>query len=132
MKEFILIYWQVILFTLIFLVIIPLFFIITKQWLALRKYALKMIHIAEVSITGSKAGQERFQYVMDALYGVVIPTWLRPFIPKTFVAKKLQVWFDEIKKLLEHQPTIIKPPDEQLTDIVNVHPGTDASHDKEP
>lgn len=73
---------------------------VNRRWDKLRKLAYKMIRQAEDVIVGTKKGQERFNLVLDQLYGI-IPVWLRLFIPRSLLKEKLQQWFDLIKDGLD-------------------------------
>ncbi|AEY64944.1 hypothetical protein [Clostridium sp. BNL1100] len=76
-------------------------YLITKhRWTKLREMAYKMIVQAEQVITGTKKGQERFNAVLNQLYNVM-PLWLRIFIPKNLLEKKLQEWYELIKDSLD-------------------------------
>lgn len=91
------------------------YLVIKHRWIKLREIAYKLIRQAEITITGTKKGQERFEQVISQLY-IIIPPWLRFFVSQTLLEKKLQEWFELIKDSLDdgkinnsNQPP--KPPD---------------------
>lgn len=71
-----------------------------KRWEEIRKLAYKFILQAEKSITGSKRGQERFNFVLTKLYSL-IPWWLQFLISEKSLRKKLQSWFNDVKDYLD-------------------------------
>jgi hypothetical protein len=83
---------------------IPLYYIITKKWDELRKYALKLFTVAEDTIRGDKLGQQRFKYVLGTIYSTVVPRMLQRLITLNMVEEKLQKWYDEVVKLIEYIP----------------------------
>ena len=50
----------------------------------------------------TKAGGEKFNWVVERLYGV-LPSAIRPFIPKTLVESVVQSTFDAIEKYAKLQ-----------------------------
>ncbi len=99
MIEFLTDYWFVVLIAIGFAGYV--IYLITKhRWTQLREMAYKMIVQAEQVITGTKKGQERFNTVLTQLYNVM-PLWLRIFIPKNLLEKKLQEWYELIKDSLD-------------------------------
>ena len=99
MIEFLTNYWLVVLIAIGFAGYV--IYLITKhRWTKLREMAYKMIVQAEQVITGTKKGQERFNAVLNQLYNVM-PLWLRIFIPKNLLEKKLQEWYELIKDSLD-------------------------------
>ena len=104
MINFLSVYWP---YIVIFLGLISYvcYLLVTKQWEKLRKAALDGILYAEKTITGTKKGQERFQYVLDYLYGL-LPVWLRIFVTEEMLKAQLQKWFDEIVEYLTYGKTI--------------------------
>jgi hypothetical protein len=99
MRNFILSNWPTI------LLCIAVFFYVfylawNKRWDKIRKLALKAILKAEKGITGSKAGQQRFNVVLNQVY-TLIPGWIRFFVSEESFREKLQQWFDEIKDYLD-------------------------------
>lgn len=99
MKDFFINNWFVILFILCSAVYIA-YLIVKQRWKKLREIAYKLIRQAEITITGTKKGQERFEQVISQLY-LIIPPWLRFFIPRSLLEQKLQEWFDLIKDSLD-------------------------------
>ncbi len=99
MREFILNYWFIIVVGMGLIGYIV-YFALKHRWADLRELAYKFIHQAEQAITGTKMGQERFNYVLAQLFNM-IPTWLRFFIPRSLLEQKLQEWFDLIKDSLD-------------------------------
>ncbi|WP_024831925.1 hypothetical protein [Ruminiclostridium josui] len=99
MREFFIDYWFVILIAIGFAGYV--IYLITKhRWTKLREMAYKMIIQAEQVITGSKKGQERFNAVLNQLYNAM-PLWIRLFISKNLLEKKLQEWYELIKDSLD-------------------------------
>ncbi|ACL76859.1 hypothetical protein [Ruminiclostridium cellulolyticum] len=95
-------------------------YLITKhRWTKLREIAYKMIVQAEQVITGTKKGQERFNAVLTQLYNV-IPLWLRIFIPKNLLEKKLQQWYELIKDSLDDGEINHSTAHSESTDIDNL------------
>jgi hypothetical protein len=124
MKEFFIQYGSTITFILIFFVIIPMYLALNKKWDQLRAYALKMIVVAEDTIKGNKAGQEKFEFVLTTIYQTLVPWWARPFLTYDKVKNNLQKWFDEVKDALCYVPAdkyipikIDKPPGEEENDV---------------
>lgn len=111
MKEFLTQNGLAILSGLVILVYIV-YLLVNRRWTSLRELAYSLIRQAEKAITGSKMGQERFNFVLNQLYNM-IPAWLRFFIPRTLLEQKLQEWFDMIKDSLDDGKIndSINPPD---------------------
>jgi hypothetical protein len=101
MKEFLLQNWQIVIYALVLLVF-TVYLIVKRKWDELRKYALKLILSAEREIKGNKVGQERFDHVLESLYQLLVPPMLQIFITRDKLKKQLQIWFDEVKRLLEY------------------------------
>ena len=78
-----------------------LFLAVTKQWAKLRVIGYKLILQAEKAITGTKKGQERFEFVFYKLYNL-IPGWLQLFVSEESLLEKLQEWFVELKDYLDN------------------------------
>lgn len=53
-------------------------------------------------ISTTKAGGEKFEYVVDFLYQYV-PSALKPVFPKSMISQIIQSAFDEIEKYATHQ-----------------------------
>ncbi|WP_034847086.1 hypothetical protein [Ruminiclostridium josui] len=99
MREFLLNNWFIIVVG-ICLVEYIVYLAVKRRWIKLRELAYNLILQAEKAITGTKMGQERFGFVLSQLYSM-IPTWLRFFIPRSLLERKLQEWFDLIKDSLD-------------------------------
>ena len=76
------------------------YLILNKRWEKLRKLAYKFILQAENEITGTKRGQERFEFVIKELY-LLIPKWLQLFITEESIKEKLHEWFNDVKDFLD-------------------------------
>jgi hypothetical protein len=55
---------------------------------------------AEIIITGTKRGQERFEYVFQKVYSL-LPLWVQFIYPPGDLKAKLQEWFDIAKDKLD-------------------------------
>ncbi|PYG90365.1 hypothetical protein LY28_00248 [Ruminiclostridium sufflavum DSM 19573] len=99
MAEFLESYWRVILVVIGALAYI-IYLIINKKWNKLRRIANKLMLQAEQTIVGSQKGQERFEQVLTQVY-LLIPAWIRFFIPESLFEKTLQKWFELIKDGLD-------------------------------
>lgn len=100
MKEFIITNWVSIVLVLGFAGY-ALFLAVTKQWAKLRAGAYKLVLETEKVITGTKRGQEKFEYVFKRLY-LLVPTWLQFFVSEETLWGKLQEWFMELKDYLDN------------------------------
>ncbi len=117
-RDFLIQYWPYVLAAVVIFVVIPLYLVVRGKWTELRRYAYRVIKVAEDNITGTKLGMERFNFVLDEIYKMVVPAALRPLIPKSTVARKLQLWFYDVKDYLDDgkvnksllENLIIKPP----------------------
>lgn len=89
MKDFLISNWLVILILFCFTAYIV-YLIVKHRWTNLRELAYKLIRQAEKAVTGTKKGRERFDIVLNQLYNIV-PTWLRLFIPRTYLGKTLRM-----------------------------------------
>ena len=87
MLEFIKNYWLIILIGIGFTGHIV-YLAVNRRWTKLREIAYKLIRQAESVIVGTKKGQERFNLVLGQLY-IMIPAWLRFFIPRSLLEQKL-------------------------------------------
>lgn len=99
MKEFLLANWA----TILILVVTAgymLYLATTRRWEQLRAGTYKLVLEAEKVITGTKRGQERFEYVFKRLY-LLVPTWLQFFVSEELLREKLQAWFIELKDYLD-------------------------------
>jgi uncharacterized membrane protein len=83
------------------IVVYAIYLLITKQYDRLRHDAYDLIQFAENNMVGTKRGQQRFKYVLDMLYDLYMPVWLKAFISRESVAIKLQEWYLEFKDLLD-------------------------------
>lgn len=92
-------YWLVIIVAVIFLVYIV-SLVINKRWNRLRLIANRLMLQAEQTITGTKKGRERFEQVLTQVY-LLIPAWIRLFVPKSLFEKKLQQWYELIKDSMD-------------------------------
>lgn len=99
MVEFLKSYWLVILVAIIACIYI-LYLIANKRWNKLRMIANKLMLQAEQTIIGTNKGRERFDQVLTQVY-LLIPIWIRVFLPKSAFEKKLQQWFELIKDSLD-------------------------------
>lgn len=70
-----------------------------KKWEQLRAAAYRLMLQAEKTFTGSKRGQEKFEYVFQKVYSL-IPFWLQFFFPPGELKELLQEWFNDIKDYL--------------------------------
>lgn len=93
--------WEIVL-TVLILIIGCIYCIVNKKWTELRVYTYKLIQVAENTITGSKMGGARFLQVFEAFYNGAMPSWLKIFIPVATAEKYLQIWYTEIKDLLDN------------------------------
>lgn len=92
-------YWMVILVAIIACIYIV-YLVVNKRWNKLRIIANKLMLQAELTIVGTKKGRERFDQVLTQVY-LLIPIWIRVFLPKSAFEKKLQQWFELIKDSLD-------------------------------
>ncbi len=92
-------YWMVILVAIIACSYIV-YLVVNKRWNKLRTIANKLMLQAELTIVGTKKGRERFDQVLTQVY-LLIPIWIRIFLPKSSFEKKLQQWFELIKDSLD-------------------------------
>lgn len=76
------------------------FLIYFKKWDRLRTDAYKLMLKAEMVITGTKRGKERFEYVFNKVYSL-IPWWLQFLYPPRELKEKLQEWFNIAKDGLD-------------------------------
>ncbi|QNU67278.1 hypothetical protein EHE19_001660 [Ruminiclostridium herbifermentans] len=76
------------------------YLVLNKRWEKLRKLAYKFILQAEKEITGTKKGQERFEFVIKELY-LLMPKWLQIFITEETLKEKLQEWYNDVKDYLD-------------------------------
>jgi hypothetical protein len=97
--EFIKQYWYLIIMSLM-LIFYASYLAFNRRWDELRKIAFRLIRQAEKTITGTKMGRERFNHVLDQLYNT-LPAWVRFFVPKLTLERKLQEWFEEVKDYLD-------------------------------
>lgn len=114
MMNFIGQYWQTLLLVLFALVFVV-YCIVKHKWDLLRTSAYKLMRIAQKTITGSQKGQARFDQVMEDLYNIIMPPWLKPFISEELLSATLQKWYEEIEDLLDDgkcndSNKIVKPP----------------------
>ncbi len=89
-----------------------LYLVVNRKWKQFRSIAYRMILQAEKSITGTKKGQERFEFVFYKLYNL-IPGWLQFFVSEESLREKLQEWYDSIKDYMDNgvKDGSNKPPD---------------------
>jgi hypothetical protein len=92
-------YWLVIIVAIIACIYIV-YLVVNKRWNKLRTIANKLMLQAEQTIVGTKKGRERFEQVLTQVY-LLIPIWIRIFLPKSAFEKKLQQWFELIKDSLD-------------------------------
>jgi len=98
MKSFIINNWITILITLAALGYIT-YLVIHKKWEKLRADAYSLMLKAEILITGTKRGQERFDYVFQKVYSL-LPLWIQFIYPPDKLKDKLQEWFEIAKDKL--------------------------------
>lgn len=101
LKDFLLQNWAMVLLVIVVFIVIPLYFVVQGKWKELRQYALRLIRIAEYEMTGNKVGQDKFNFVLNEIYNMIVPITLRPFITKSKVSKQLQIWFYDVKDYLD-------------------------------
>jgi hypothetical protein len=94
-----------------------LYLVCNKKWEQLRVTAYRLILQAEKVFTGTKRGQERFEFVLDRLYSL-IPGWLQFFVDRKTLREKLQEWYNHVKDYLDDAKIngSSKPPGEDLGD----------------
>lgn len=114
--EFLKGYWPVILFVLGFVIYIG-YLLFNRRWDEIRELVYNSTRQAEQTIMGTKMGQKRFDTVLTELYKL-LPVWIRIFVPKFLIKRKLQKLYDGIKDYLDDgkinnstQEELPKPPD---------------------
>ena len=100
MKDFLIGNWQTLVIILL-AVGFAVYLVLNKKWAELRTYIYRLIRLAEKTITGTKAGKTRFDYVFNKLYMLCIPKWLQIFFPKALARKIIQNCFDNVKDYLD-------------------------------
>lgn len=89
----------------------------------LRRYAYKAMKYAEKKWNESGRGPERMKWVVMKVKGKIPPV-LRPFVSDRFIEDTLQLWFYQIKDLLDDgsmnmsEPKAEKNPERDKTDFI--------------
>lgn len=99
MKDFIISNWITILIAILAIGYVT-YLIAKKKWEKLRADAYSLMLKAEMLFTGTKRGQERFDYVFKRVYSL-LPLWLQFFYPPGELKKKLQKWFNLAKDKMD-------------------------------
>lgn len=99
MKGFIISNWPTILIIAVAIGYVT-YLVINKRWEKLRADAYRLMLKAEICITGTKRGQERFEYVFKKVYSL-LPLWIQFFYSPGDIKKKLQDWFNIAKDKLD-------------------------------
>lgn len=71
-----------------------------QKWEELRRIAKYLMEKAEKYITGTKRGQERFEHVLDIIYNLFMPDWIKWIVDKETFREFLQEWYNEAKDYL--------------------------------
>lgn len=91
-----------------------------------RKVALDLVVIAEGLITGTKKGQERFDYVVSKIYDY-IPTSLRLLLTKRRIKNIIEWAVRKMKKYLAKgidYDVIVYDSDNKVKDVINISKGS--------
>lgn len=99
MKGFLISNWVTILIVLAITGYIA-YLIMRKQYDRLRAEAYSFMLKAEFLMTGTKRGQERFEYVFQKVYSL-LPFWAQFWYTPGELKEKLQEWFNIAKDKLD-------------------------------